>query len=118
MQDWQTSGIDASNCTVRRRLQSVGLGDHVAAKKPQLTAQHRQKRLQFATDRADWSWVDWASVLWTDESRFTMFMNDGRVFVCRQQDEGFHQNYLAPNVKFGGGEIMMWGAVSYRGTGI
>jgi len=33
-QAWQTSGIDVLNSTVRRRLQSVGLGGHVAAKKP------------------------------------------------------------------------------------
>jgi len=37
-QAWQTSGIDASNSTVWHGLQSVGLGGHVAAKKPLLTA--------------------------------------------------------------------------------
>ena len=97
---------------------SVGLGGHVAATKPLLTAQHRQKRLQFATDHADWSWVDWASVLWTHVSRFTMFQNDGRVFVRRRHHGRFYQDCLALTVKFGGGGIMMWGAMSYRGTEI
>ena len=47
-----------------------------------------------------------------------MFQNDGRVFVRRRQHERFHQDSLAPTVKFDGGEKMMWGAMSYRGTGI
>ena len=47
-----------------------------------------------------------------------MFQNDGRVFVRRRQHERFHQDSLAPTVKFGGGGIMMRGAMLYRGTGI
>jgi len=47
-----------------------------------------------------------------------MFQNDGRVFVRRRQHERFHQDCLALTVKFGGGGIMMWGAMLYRGTGV
>jgi len=65
-----------------------------------------------ASNSTDWSWVDWASVLWIDESRFTMFQNNGRVFVRRRQHERFHQYCLAPTVKFCGGGIMTWGSMS------
>jgi len=46
-----------------------------------------------------------------------MFQNGGRVLVRRRQDWRFHQDCLAPNVKFGGGGIMMRVVMSYRGTG-
>jgi len=47
-----------------------------------------------------------------------MFQNDGRVFVRRRQHERFHQDCSAPTLKFGGGEMMMWVAMLYKGTGI
>ena len=82
--EWMQNGIQASNTTVRRQLKEAGLVAHVALKKPLLTAVHRRKRLQFALAHSNWTWINWSVVLWTDESRFTLFQNDGRVFVRRR----------------------------------
>ena len=62
---WIQNGVQASNSTVRRRLKEAGLVAHVALKKkqPLLTAAHHRKRLQFAMASADWTWVDWSTVL-------------------------------------------------------
>ena len=64
---WIQNGVQASNSTVRRRLKEAGLVAHVALKKTLLTAVHCRKRLQFAMAHADWTWVDWSIVLWSDE---------------------------------------------------
>lgn len=52
---WQNSGVRATDTTVRRRLQDVGLGGHLAVRKPLLTARHKELRLHFAREHADWS---------------------------------------------------------------
>ena len=80
-----------------------------------LTAVHRRKRLQFAMAHADWTWVDWSIVLWSDELRFTLFQNDGQVFVRRRVHEANRNSCVVPTVKFGG--VTVWCAMSYRGTG-
>ena len=84
---WMLNGVSASASTIRGRLHSAGLRGCVASKKPYLSAIHRSKRLQFARDHESWTEVDWSAVLWTDESRFTLFQNDGRVYVRRRSDE-------------------------------
>ena len=115
---WNQAGVVASASTVRRRLKDVGLTGHVAQKKPMLTQRHRNLRLTFARHHATWTWVDWSAVLWTDESRFTMFQSDGPTFVRRRAGEQLRDDCVVPTVKFNGGGIMMWGAMSYRGTGL
>ena len=89
----------------------------MAVKKPLLTARHRRLRLEFAREHLNWNWVDWSVILWTDESRFTMFQSDGPTFVRRRPGEQLRNDCVVPTVKFGGGGIMMWGAMSFRGTG-
>lgn len=113
---WNHAGVASSTSTVRRRLKDVGLTGHVAQKKPMLTQRHRNLRLTFAREHSTWTRVDWSAVLWTDESRFTMFQSDGPTFVRRRHGEQLRDDCVVPTFKFGGGGIMMWGAMSYRWT--
>ena len=66
---------------------------------------------------ADWAWVDWSVVLWGDESRFTLFQNNGREFVRRRAHETCGNSCVVPTVKLSGGGVTLWGAISYRETG-
>ena len=45
-----------------------------------------------------------------------MFQSDEPVYV--RQGEALLDNCVVPTAKFHGGGIMLWGAMSYRGTGI
>ena len=112
------SGVNVSNSTVRRRLHEVGLQGRRATKKPLLTPKHREKRLAFAKAHSDWTWVDWSTVLFTDESKYSMFQTDGPLFVRRRPGEELLDSCVQSTVKFQGGGIMVWGAMSYRGTGL
>ena len=89
---------------------------NVALKKSLLTAVHRRKRLPIALAHVDWTWVDLSIVLWSDESRFTPFQNDGRVFV-RRPHEAYRNSCVVPILKFGGGGLTVWGAMLHRETG-
>ena len=71
LQEFHDTHVSAS--TVQRRLLEVGLKAYRARKKPRLTRVHRQKRLH-------WTASDWSRVIFSDESRFLLFRNDGRPF--------------------------------------
>ena len=114
---WRQSGVDVSDCTIRRRPKEAGLTARVAKKKPLLILSHSQKRIYFTRAHENWTWVDWSSVFWTDTSRLTLFDSDGRVYVRRRQHEKYRNNCIVSAVKFGGGGVMVWCAMAYRGTG-
>ena len=57
-------------------------------------------------------------VIFTDESRFTLFRNDGRTYVRRRVGEALLPECIAPTVKFGGGGVMVWGTLTARGHGL
>ncbi|GFT75417.1 transposable element Tcb1 transposase [Trichonephila clavipes] len=52
-----------------------------------------------------------------DESTFTLFQTTGRVYVWRTPKEAFTPECIMPTVKHGGGSLMVWGAISWRGLG-
>lgn len=47
-----------------------------------------------------------------------MFQSNGPTFVRRRQGEKFRNKCVVPTVKFGGRAIMIWGTMSYHGTGL
>jgi hypothetical protein len=52
--DWKTSNVFASATTGRRRLHEAGLYGHLAVKKLLFSPRHRQLRLNFAREHADY----------------------------------------------------------------
>ena len=56
------------------------------------------KRFQFAREHKDWTLEQWKKVMWSDESRFTLFQSDGRIRVRREADEVMHPSCLVPSV--------------------
>ncbi|GFX87025.1 transposable element Tc3 transposase [Trichonephila clavipes] len=75
------SGKQISRKTVARRLRGGGL----YARRPvvciPLTRQHRTARLQWCREHHNWTEQDWACVLFSDESRFSLSSD------CRRQTD-------------------------------
>ena len=74
-----------SDDTVRRRLIANNIRCRRRAKGPFLTIRHRQERLQSTMQRQNWRHQWWRNIIFSDESRYSIFNADGRPRVCRKR---------------------------------
>ena len=76
-----------------------------------MTARHRRVKLHFSRKHQNWHIAEWANVLFSDESRFTVSHNDGRMRVWRRQGERFAACNVVQVDGFGGGSVMVWAGI-------
>ncbi|GFU89349.1 transposable element Tcb2 transposase [Trichonephila clavipes] len=62
-----------------------------------------------------WTQQQWASVLFTDESRFTMESDSGRLLIWREQRTRYHQSNTVERHSYRGGGILVWAGISLGG---
>jgi hypothetical protein len=77
-----------------------------------LTRNQRQVRMHFAQEHHNWQIRHWRRIMFTDESRFALCSNDGRVRVWRRAGERFLPSTVQEVVPFGNGSVMVWGGIS------
>lgn len=108
----ETHNINVTTQTVRNRLKENNLRPRRPALTPMFTVEHKRARLRFAQEHLNWGAEDWRRVLFTDETRVTLYGSDRRVRVYRRRGERFAECNLVPDKKFGGGSIMVWAGIS------
>ncbi len=82
-------------------------------KVPLLKKAHLQDRLKFANDSKE----NWVKVLWSDETKIQLFGINSTRRVWRRRNAAYDPKNTIPTVKHGGGNIMLWGCFSAKGTG-
>ncbi|GFW87119.1 HTH_Tnp_Tc3_2 domain-containing protein [Trichonephila clavipes] len=80
---FQASGRRISATTVRNSLHNAGLYARRPVVCVPLNGRQRRNRLCWAREHVSWTQQQWASVLFTDESRFTMESDSGRLQIWR-----------------------------------
>ncbi|GFX53793.1 HTH_Tnp_Tc3_2 domain-containing protein [Trichonephila clavipes] len=85
------SGKQISRKTVARRLRGGGLYALRPVVSVPLTRQHRIARLQWCREHHNWTEQDWACVLFSDESRFSLSSDCRRQLICRESGTAFVQ---------------------------
>lgn len=113
----ECTGNEVSKNTLKRTLYEMGYHSRTALRKPNISEKNRIVRLNWTRERQSWTINNWKKVVWSDESRFTLFRNDGKIHVWRLPKEKYDINCLVPTVKHGGGGVMMWGCFSWYGLG-
>lgn len=106
-----------SSKTIRRELHAANIHGRAAISKPLIAPCNEFKRRKWCREHGNWTQQQWENVIWSDESSFTLFPANGRVYVWRTPAEAYHVGCLRPTVKHGGGSVMIWGAISHRGLG-
>ncbi|GBL91151.1 hypothetical protein AVEN_108723-1 [Araneus ventricosus] len=109
------SGRRISATTVRRRLHNAGLYARRPVVCVPLNGRQRRARLCWAREHVSWTRQQWASVLFTDESRFTLESDSGRLLIWREQRTRYHQSNTLERHSYRGDGIMVWAGISLDG---
>jgi transposase len=104
----QLSLTQISTSTSRRILHKHDYFGRIGKRKPFVSENNRQKRLKWCKERKLWN-EEWDNIIWSDESRFLLFENDGQQWVWRQPHEKYDVDCLVPTVKSGNNGVMIWG---------
>ncbi|GBM36057.1 Transposable element Tcb2 transposase [Araneus ventricosus] len=109
------SGRRISAATVRRRLHNAGLYTRRPVVCAPLNGRQRRSRLCWAREHVSWTRQQWTSVLFTDESGFTLENDSGCLLIWREQRTRYHQSNTLERHSYRGGGIMVWAGISLGG---
>ena len=110
-QHWATR---TSVWTVYRRLASKLIKKYRMVVKPLRSRRTCELRERWAINHSFWSEARWNRVVFTDESRFRLHVNDGRVMVWRKRGQRFDERFITKSALAGGGSVHVWGGI-WRG---
>ncbi len=85
-------------------------------KKSFINKTNRKKRLAWAKERKEWV-NEWENIIWSDESKFELFREDGKRWVWKRPDERYNIECLNPTVKSGQQGVMIWGYFTKNNLG-
>ncbi|KAG0920795.1 hypothetical protein G6F32_015418 [Rhizopus arrhizus] len=100
-----------------KALHKAGLGAIEKPKKPLLSAKNIRKRLSWCMAHKDWTVDDWKRVVWSDETKINRFNSDGCTWAWIRSGGSLKSHHVKMTVKHGGGNIMLWSAITYAGVG-
>ena len=106
-------GRRVSDRTIRRRLRAANLRPRRPYRGPFLTQRHRQEKLRCCQAGLRWRLnVEWSNMLFSDESRFSLYHSDGRARVYRRTGERYADCYMRQHDRCVGGSVMIWAGIT------
>ncbi|GFV37621.1 transposable element Tcb1 transposase [Trichonephila clavipes] len=109
------SGKQISRKTVARRLRGGGLYVGRPVVCVPLTRQHRTARLQWCREHHNWTEQDWACVLFSDESRFSLPTNCRRQLIWHESGTAYRPENIQEKDRYPTCSIMVWAGITING---
>ncbi|GFV83452.1 transposable element Tcb2 transposase [Trichonephila clavipes] len=109
------SGKQISRKTVARRLRGGGLYARRPVVCVPLTRQHRTARLQWYREHHNWTEQDWACVLFSDESRFSLSSDCRRQLLWRESGTAYRPENIQEKDRYPICSIMVWAGIMING---
>ncbi|GFW72968.1 transposable element Tcb2 transposase [Trichonephila clavipes] len=109
------SGKQISRKTVARRLRGGGLYARRPVVCVPLTRQHRTARLQWCREHHNWTEQDWACVLFSDESRFSLSSDCRRQLIWRESGTAYPPENIQEKDRYPTCSIMVWAGIMING---
>ncbi|KFM66177.1 Transposable element Tcb1 transposase, partial [Stegodyphus mimosarum] len=105
------TGTTVSRQSVYRRLGQIGLYAHRSVRCVPLTATHCRLRLACSREHALWTPQQWACVMFSDESRFSLQSDSRQTFIWRAPGIRYHQENIIERHRYGGAGVLVWGGI-------
>ncbi|GFT37148.1 transposable element Tcb2 transposase [Trichonephila clavipes] len=80
-----------------------------------LTRQHRTARLQWCREHHNWTGQDWACVLFSDESRFSLSSDCRRQLIWRESGTAYRPENIQEKDRYPTCSIMVWAGIMING---
>ncbi|GFU05498.1 transposable element Tcb1 transposase [Trichonephila clavipes] len=109
------SGKQISRKTVARCLRGGGLYARRPVVCVTLTRQYRTARLQWCREHHNWTEQDWAYVLFSDESRFSLSSDCRRQLIWRESGTAYHPENIQEKDRYLTCSIMVWAGIMING---
>ncbi|GFU97590.1 transposable element Tc1 transposase [Trichonephila clavipes] len=100
---------------VSRRLRGGGLYARRPVVCVPLTRQHRTARLQWCREHHNWTDQDWACVLFSDESRFSLSSDCRRQLIWRESGTAYRPENIQEKDRYPTCSIMVWASIMING---
>ncbi|GFU91326.1 transposable element Tcb2 transposase [Trichonephila clavipes] len=109
------SGKQISRKTVARCLRGGGLYARRPVVCVPLTRQHRTARLQWCREHHNWTEQDWACVLFSNESRFSLSSDCRRQLIWRESGTAYRPENIQEKDRYPTCSIMVWAGIMING---
>ncbi|KFM63830.1 Transposable element Tcb1 transposase, partial [Stegodyphus mimosarum] len=105
------TGTTISRQIVYRRLGQIGLYARRPVRCVPLTATHCRLRLAWSREHALWTPRQWACVMFSDESRFSLQSDSRRTFIWRAPGTCYPPKNIIERHRYGGAGVLVWGGI-------
>jgi hypothetical protein len=109
------TNVRISGQTVRKRIRKSGLRARRAVLGPFLKQRHGTARLAWARACDRWKLHNCQHILFSDESRFSFRLSDGRYRVYRRRGARLTDQCVYESDQFGGGSVIVWDGICHDG---
>ncbi|GFY27298.1 uncharacterized protein TNCV_2069181 [Trichonephila clavipes] len=109
------SGKQISRKTVARRLRGRRTIRTQTCVCVPLTRQHHTARLQWCREHHKWTEQDWACVLFSDESRFSLSSDCRRQLIWRESGTAYRPENIQEKDRYPTCSIMVWAGIMING---